>query len=47
MPPLDDYGPLTPYLASPDVSEIMVNGPSKIFIEQSGEDYAGGEALHL
>jgi pilus assembly protein CpaF len=37
MPNLDDYGPLTPYLASPDISEIMVNGPSKIFIEQGGK----------
>src|ERR1700761_1363303 len=37
MPPLEDYGPLTPYLTSPDVSEIMVNGPTKIFIEQGGK----------
>jgi len=36
MAPLEDYGPLTPYLSSPDISEIMVNGPNKIFIEQNG-----------
>ncbi len=34
---MDDYGPLTPYLSSPDVSEIMVQGPNKIFIEQNGK----------
>ena len=33
----DDYGPITPYLASPDVSEVMVNGPNRIFIEQAGK----------
>jgi pilus assembly protein CpaF len=33
----EDLGPITPYLASPDVSEIMVNGPNKIFIEQNGK----------
>jgi pilus assembly protein CpaF len=37
MPPIEDYGPLTPYLSSKDVSEIMVNGPNKIFIEKSGK----------
>jgi pilus assembly protein CpaF len=36
MPAMDDYGPITPYLASPDVSEVMVNGPNKIFVEQGG-----------
>ncbi len=35
--PIEDLGPITPYLASPDVSEIMVNGPNKIFIEQAGK----------
>jgi len=34
--PLEDYGPITPFLAASDVSEIMVNGPNKIFVEQSG-----------
>lgn len=37
MPALDDYGPITPYLASSDVSEVMVNGPNKIFVEQGGK----------
>src|SRR5262245_55651165 len=36
-PSMDDFGPITPYLASPDVSEIMVQGPNKIFIEQNGK----------
>jgi len=36
MPPIEDYGPITPYLASGDVSEVMVNGPNKIFVEQAG-----------
>lgn len=36
MPPIEDYGPITPYLASADVSEVMVNGPNKIFVEQAG-----------
>lgn len=35
--PMDDYGPITPYLGQPDISEIMINGPNKIFIEQSGK----------
>src|SRR5690349_4303688 len=34
---VEDLGPITPYLGSPDVSEIMVNGPQKIFIEQHGK----------
>src|SRR5258708_5675934 len=34
---IEDYGPLTSYLASADVSEVMVNGPNKIFIEQGGK----------
>jgi pilus assembly protein CpaF len=33
----EDLGPITPYLTAPDVSEIMVNGPQKIFIEQAGK----------
>lgn len=37
LSPIDDYGPLNRFLASPDVSEIMVNGPNKIFIEQNGK----------
>ena len=34
---VEDLGPITPYLTSPDVSEIMVNGPQKMFIEQNGK----------
>lgn len=34
---MDDYGPITPYLQSHDISEIMVNGPSRIFVEQNGK----------
>ena len=30
------YGPIQPLLDDPDVSEIMVNGPKKIFVEKSG-----------
>src|SRR5690349_5672825 len=37
MPTIDDLGPIAPYLSAPDVSEIMVNGPAKIFIEQAGK----------
>lgn len=35
--PVEDLGPITPYLMAKDVSEIMVNGPNKIFIEQGGK----------
>jgi len=34
---IEDFGPITPYLASNDVSEVMVNGPNKIFVEQNGK----------
>jgi pilus assembly protein CpaF len=30
------YGPLEPLLRDPDISEIMVNGANRIFVEQSG-----------
>ncbi|MCK6582105.1 MAG: CpaF family protein [Anaerolineales bacterium] len=30
------YGPLQPLLDDPDISEIMVNGPKKVFIEKKG-----------
>jgi pilus assembly protein CpaF len=31
------YGPIQPLLDDPDVSEIMVNGPKKIFVEKMGQ----------
>jgi len=30
------FGPLEPFLQQPEVTEIMVNGPKEIFIEQNG-----------
>jgi pilus assembly protein CpaF len=30
------YGPIEPYLRDVDVTEIMVNGPDQIFVEQGG-----------
>ncbi len=37
------YGPLDPLLADPEVREIMVNGPSRIYVERQGrmEETAG------
>src|SRR5689334_7361181 len=34
---LTGYGPIQPLLEDPDVSEVMVNGPKKIFIEKNGK----------
>lgn len=31
------FGPIQPLLDDPDVSEVMVNGPKKVFIEKSGK----------
>jgi len=31
------YGPIQPLLDDPDVSEVMVNGPKKIYIEKKGQ----------
>jgi pilus assembly protein CpaF len=33
------YGPLEPFLRDPDVTEVMVNGPTTIFIERAGRIY--------
>jgi pilus assembly protein CpaF len=30
------YGPIQPLLDDPDITEIMVNGPKKIFVEKNG-----------
>jgi pilus assembly protein CpaF len=31
------YGPIQPFLEDPSVSEVMVNGPQKVYIERSGK----------
>src|SRR6266508_2026274 len=33
---LTGYGPIQPLLEDPDISEVMVNGPKKVFIEKNG-----------
>ena len=30
------YGPIQPFLDDPDVTEVMVNGPKKVYIEKKG-----------
>ena len=37
MDELVGYGPLSPILRSPRISEIMVNGPDRIFVESNGK----------
>jgi len=34
---LTGFGPIQPLLDDPDVSEVMVNGPKKVFVEKSGK----------
>ncbi len=36
------FGPITPLLRSPRISEIMINGPDTIFVESSGRLYESG-----
>jgi pilus assembly protein CpaF len=31
------YGPIDPYLADPEVTEVMVNGPHSVWVERSGK----------
>jgi pilus assembly protein CpaF len=31
------YGPLEPFLSDPEITEIMVNGPSTVFVERYGK----------
>jgi pilus assembly protein CpaF len=33
---LTGFGPIQPLLDDPDISEVMVNGPKRVFIEKSG-----------
>ena len=42
MDELVGYGPLSPILRSPGISEIMVNGPERIFVESKGKLYETG-----
>ena len=37
MDEMTGFGPIQPLLDDPDVSEVMVNGPKKIFIEKHGK----------
>ena len=34
---LTGFGPIQPLLDDPDISEVMVNGPKKIFVEKKGK----------
>jgi pilus assembly protein CpaF len=34
---LTGFGPIQPLLDDPDISEVMVNGPKKVFVEKSGK----------
>ena len=34
---LTGFGPIQPLLEDPDISEVMVNGPKKVFIEKNGK----------
>ena len=46
-----DYGPITPLLNDDSISEVMVNGPSQVYIERNGQliqaevAFAGEEEL--
>ncbi|MBR4258652.1 MAG: Flp pilus assembly complex ATPase component TadA, partial [Kiritimatiellae bacterium] len=39
---LTGYGPITPMLRMPEISEVMVNGPDRIFVESRGRLYETG-----
>lgn len=34
---ISGYGPISPLLADPTVSEVMVNGPAKVYVERHGK----------
>src|SRR5688500_13434581 len=36
------YGPISGLLADPEVSEVMVNGPTKVYVERSGKIVKSG-----
>ena len=36
------YGPITPMLRMPEITEVMVNGPDRIFVESKGRLYETG-----
>lgn len=42
MDELIGFGPITPLLRSPRISEIMINGPDRIFVESKGLLYESG-----
>ena len=39
---LTGYGPISPMLRMPEITEIMVNGPDRIFVESRGRLYETG-----
>ena len=42
MDELTGYGPITPMLRRPEISEIMINGPDRIFVECRGRLHETG-----
>src|SRR5205814_7597110 len=40
-----DYGPITPLLNDDSISEVMVNGPSQVYIERTGQLIQAGVAF--
>jgi pilus assembly protein CpaF len=45
------YGPIDPFLSDPDITEVMVNGPHQVWVEQAGRlslsDTRFVDATHL
>ncbi|MEW6476325.1 MAG: CpaF family protein [Actinomycetota bacterium] len=39
------YGPISGLLADPDVNEVMVNGPSRVYIERNGKIVKSGASF--
>ena len=42
MDELIGYGPISPLLRSPKISEIMINGPDMVFVESKGKLFESG-----